>query len=131
MAHTNQPPMQAVVDGFLGRESRLSMLVIHVNLLAYSLAFWLCQPGMAALCKSVGGDDVAYGTLQSTTALLGLMGTPVLGRVVDARGARFALLLCVRSLVFYVFKLTRSNENSNLGPHWDTCSRPMPLRLQS
>src|SRR5688572_1060329 len=85
------------VNAFLGAapdqlHSNLLPLV-HLNLVLYSCAFWMQQPVLPEKLKALQASELDFGTLQSFSAILALLGSTFMGRIVDVYGARTGLLL--------------------------------------
>uniref|UniRef100_A0A7S2RPU1 Major facilitator superfamily (MFS) profile domain-containing protein n=1 Tax=Mucochytrium quahogii TaxID=96639 RepID=A0A7S2RPU1_9STRA len=69
-----------------------SCVLVHANILVYSLCFWIQQPVLPYLSKELGADAVVFGSLESALSLLALLGGPLLGRLTDEKGAKVALI---------------------------------------
>ena len=69
------------------------LLLIHANITIYALTFWMQQPVMPFLSKSLGADAVTFGYLKSTIGALALVGGPIMGRVKDRNGYKTAIII--------------------------------------
>ncbi|CAF0982134.1 unnamed protein product [Didymodactylos carnosus] len=67
--------------------------LIHLNIMFYSFFFWFNQPVFPYLSQSLGASDVQISYLNSFNQLMQLLGTFLIGRIIDVRGARTALLI--------------------------------------
>jgi len=96
-----------VVGKFLGSTSEKdtkALLVIHLNLVVYAGAFWLCQPVFPYLSKSLGASTITFGYLQTVFSIAQMIGSVVFGRLSDKMGARTCLHLTqVGSALSYFF----------------------------
>eukprot|EP00047_Mylnosiga_fluctuans_P014094 m.35355 g.35355 ORF g.35355 m.35355 type:complete len:429 (+) comp5314_c0_seq1:37-1323(+) len=72
---------------------RHELHVVHANIVLYSMAHWMCVPIIPFLSKRLGADPVMFGYLQTAAGLAQLIGGPLLGWLVDVRGARSALIV--------------------------------------
>jgi predicted MFS family arabinose efflux permease len=68
------------------------LLLVHANILVYSLCFWVQQPVLPFLSQALGASPVLWGALESGMSALALVGGPVMGRLTDTRGARATLV---------------------------------------
>jgi predicted MFS family arabinose efflux permease len=68
-------------------------LVLHVQLVLYSFFFWFNQAVQPYLCKELGISDVEIGYLNSFNQLFQFLGAFLIGRFIDSRGAKTALLI--------------------------------------
>ncbi|XP_038663461.1 solute carrier family 22 member 18 [Scyliorhinus canicula] len=84
------------------KDSRSSfvILVIHINMALYSTCFWIQTGVMPYLSKRLGMDTVMFGYLQTTFAIIQLLGGPLFGRFGDLFGGRAALSLAYLSSGF-------------------------------
>jgi hypothetical protein len=57
--------------------------VVHLNIVLYATAHWLCVPVMPFLTKKLGADPVMFGYLQTFAGFAQLIGGPFLG---ESRG---------------------------------------------
>uniref|UniRef100_UPI00398E75E2 solute carrier family 22 member 18 n=1 Tax=Pristiophorus japonicus TaxID=55135 RepID=UPI00398E75E2 len=73
------------------------ILVAHINMALYSTCFWIQIGVMPYLSKRLGMDTVMFGYLQTTFALIQLLGGPLFGRFGDLFGGRAALSLAYLS----------------------------------
>lgn len=67
---------------------------------------WLNQPVLPFLSKELGADNVIFGYFQSFNQLAQMVGAPLIGRLIDVRGAKTALLVshaaaCVSYLLLW------------------------------
>ena len=69
------------------------MYLIHFNLICYSLFWWSVQPVFPYLSSQLGASPLQIGYLSSASSLFQLFGSPFMGRLMDARGPKVALLL--------------------------------------
>ncbi|GCB60574.1 hypothetical protein scyTo_0011158 [Scyliorhinus torazame] len=76
------------------------ILVIHINMALYSTCFWIQSGVMPYLSKRLGMDTVMFGYLQTTFAIIQLLGGPLFGRFGDLFGGRAALSLAYLSSAF-------------------------------
>ena len=67
--------------------------LVHFNLVCYSLLWWSVQPVFPYLSSQLGASPVEIGYLTSASSLFQLVGSPVMGRLMDARGPKLALLM--------------------------------------
>lgn len=67
--------------------------IIHLNLILFSCSFWMQQPLISQKIKQLNGTEMEFGTLQSTTAVFALMGSTVMGRIIDLYGNKCGLIL--------------------------------------
>ena len=56
-----------------------AFLVVHLNIVFYALAHWMCVPVLPFLSKKLGADPVMFGYLQTFANLAQLIGGPLLG----------------------------------------------------
>ncbi|XP_041053305.1 solute carrier family 22 member 18 isoform X2 [Carcharodon carcharias] len=80
--------------------SRFVILVTHINMALYSTCFWIQTGVMPYLSKRLGMDMVMFGYLQTTFAIIQLLGGPLFGRFGDLFGGRAALSLAYLSSGF-------------------------------
>ncbi|XP_078271300.1 solute carrier family 22 member 18 [Rhinoraja longicauda] len=73
------------------------ILVTHINMVLYSTCFWIQNGVMPYLSKRLGMDTVMFGYLQTTFAIIQLLGGPLFGRFGDLFGGRAALSLAYLS----------------------------------
>lgn len=81
------------MSGSWASKSEFVVLMVHANIALYSMAFWFTQPLLPYISKDLGADPVIYGWLQTTFAAVQLIGGPIIGRVIDMKGPRFAMVL--------------------------------------
>ena len=58
----------------------LVLPIVHLNLVLYACAFWMQQPVIPEKLKSLEANELDYGTLQSLSAILALLGSTYMGR---------------------------------------------------
>ncbi|XP_072905369.1 solute carrier family 22 member 18 [Hemitrygon akajei] len=73
------------------------ILITHFNMALYSTCFWIQNGVMPYLSKKLGMDAVMFGYLQTTFAIVQLLGGPLFGRFGDLFGGRAALSLAYLS----------------------------------
>jgi OCT family organic cation transporter-like MFS transporter 18 len=73
--------------------SNLAFYLVHINIAFYAFFWWLNQPVLPFLSKELGADNVTFGYFQSFNQFVQLVGAPIIGRVIDVRGAKLALLV--------------------------------------
>eukprot|EP01134_Creolimax_fragrantissima_P004804 CFRG4804T1 len=71
----------------------VTLLFIHLNIFVYACTFWMQQPILPSLSTNLGADSVTFGTLSSVISMFGLIGGPLMGRIVDTQGAKAGLLV--------------------------------------
>eukprot|EP01137_Pigoraptor_chileana_P000757 Opistho-2@37428 len=71
----------------------LSLFMVNANIAIYAGMFWLTMPVLPFLTSSLGVDPTGFGYLQTTFAFIQLLGGPVMGRLIDLRGARWAIIV--------------------------------------
>ncbi|XP_051885006.1 solute carrier family 22 member 18 [Pristis pectinata] len=76
------------------------ILTTHFNMALYSTCFWIQNGIMPYLSKKLGMDAVMFGYLQTTFAIIQLLGGPLFGRFGDLFGSRAALSLAYLSSGF-------------------------------
>jgi len=79
----------SVLNQFFGaapgeHSSSLVLPLVHLNLVLYSCAFWMQQPVMPEKIKSLNASEMEYGSLQSFSAVLALLGSTYMGRYVNS-----------------------------------------------
>jgi len=94
-----------IVATFLGAKDEkaiIPLVLVHINLIIYALAFWMQQPVLPFLSKELGADQQTFGYLTSAVGACALVGGPFFGRIVDERGAKTGLILAqFGSLLMY------------------------------
>eukprot|EP00971_Amphidinium_carterae_P345003 6485712-Amphidinium_carterae.1 len=74
-----------------------NLSVVYTNVLLYALCFQLQQPIEPFLVEKLGQGvedaDLAYGRLQTFFGIVQLVGSPLMGLILDQFGARFGFLL--------------------------------------
>eukprot|EP00397_Hematodinium_sp_SG-2012_P023562 GEMP01024489.1.p1 GENE.GEMP01024489.1~~GEMP01024489.1.p1 ORF type:complete len:438 (+),score=77.20 GEMP01024489.1:759-2072(+) len=68
-------------------------LLIHLNIVIYALAYWMQQPVLPFLSSELGVNKSTFGMLQSTISICALIGGPLVGRLLDERGTKVAMLV--------------------------------------
>jgi len=81
------------LSGGEGVEDARGLLLVHLNVLVYSLCFWIVQPVLPFLSKELGADAVSFGQMQSVMSVLSLLGGTFLGRLTDIRGAKLTIMI--------------------------------------
>ncbi|XP_072448168.1 solute carrier family 22 member 18 [Chiloscyllium punctatum] len=76
------------------------ILIAHINMVLYSTSFWIQTGVMPYLSKRLGMDAIMFGNLQTTFAVIQLLGGPLFGRFGDLFGGRAALSLAYLSSGF-------------------------------
>ncbi|KAL5013836.1 hypothetical protein ScPMuIL_008106 [Solemya velum] len=79
--------------GSNGYSIRTIVFVTHFNIFLYSTCFWIQLGTLPYLSKKLGVDPVMFGYLQTTFAVVQLMGGPLYGRFGDLFGCRAAMML--------------------------------------
>lgn len=79
------------------RQRRTILLVTHVNTFLYATCFWIQVGTLPYLSKSLGADPATFGQLQTSFAVLQLLGGPLYGRLGDVAGERATLTLAFAS----------------------------------
>nr|CAB3266144.1 solute carrier family 22 member 18 [Phallusia mammillata] len=69
------------------------VLLTHVNVALYALCFWIQIGTLPYLTKTFDVNPVTFGYLQTTFAVVQLMGGPLFGRFGDLFGSRTALAI--------------------------------------
>ncbi|CAK9115553.1 Solute carrier family 22 member 18 (Beckwith-Wiedemann syndrome chromosomal region 1 candidate gene A protein) (Efflux transporter-like protein) (Imprinted multi-membrane-spanning polyspecific transporter-related protein 1) (Organic cation transporter-like protein 2) (ORCTL-2) (Solute carrier family 22 member 1-like) (Tumor-suppressing STF cDNA 5 protein) (Tumor-suppressing subchromosomal transferable fragment candidate gene 5 protein) (p45-Beckwith-Wiedemann region 1 A) (p45-BWR1A) [Durusdinium trenchii] len=80
-------------DGALASKSLVPLVLVHVNIWAYALCFWIQQPVLPYLSEELGADAVAFGTLASAMSVLSLVGGAAMGRLTDTSGAKLTIMI--------------------------------------
>ena len=73
--------------------SRLPIALVHFQLVLYSLLWWTVQPVFPYLSSSLGASATQLGYISAASQCVQLLGSPVMGRLMDKHGPRVALLL--------------------------------------
>ena len=84
--------------------------LIHINLVCYSLLWWSVQPVFPYLSSQLGASPVDIGYLTSASSLFQLVGSPFMGRLMDARGPKLALLMSNAFAALSYFLLSQSTS---------------------
>lgn len=81
------------------KDARMGFIIqiAHINMVLYSTCFWIQNGVMPYLSKRLGMDTVMFGYLQTTFAIIQLLGGPLFGRFGDLFGGRAALSLAYLS----------------------------------
>jgi len=131
-----------MLHSFLGArdaQSGIPLLLVHLNLVVYAMAYWMQQPVLPFLTAELGADMQTLGILQSVISTCAFIGGPGLGRVVDERGAKTAMILTQGgSLVMYgLMALTTTlpilflSRIPALVQHCNLCSQAAVSKLSS
>ena len=101
---------------FLGGSAKtsFSLLLIHSNLIIYSMAFWIQNPVLPQKLKNLNASEVEVGSLQSIGAILALLGSTVVGRIVDVYGAKTGLLLSQMSSAVMYFIISQASTMNDM-----------------
>ena len=101
---TTSPPPTLPEKGWmqqvLGARSRSSvpgLVATHINIFVYAFAFWLQQPVLGFITKSLGGSAATFGMLQSFFSVVQLVGGPIMGSMADSYSPRTILALSIAS----------------------------------
>ena len=70
-----------------------AVYLIHANIVLYAMLWWFGQPVFPYLSSSLGADPVMVGYLQSSSSLFQLIGAPFMGRLIDTRSPKLALII--------------------------------------
>ena len=73
--------------------SRLPIALVHFQLVLYSLLWWTVQPVFPYLSSSLGASATQLGYISAASQCVQLLGSPVMGRLMDKHGPRVALLI--------------------------------------
>jgi MFS family permease len=70
------------------------LMACHTNfdvlvVCADAFFYWLSQPAFPYLSKELGADTVVFGYLQSFNSLVMMIGSPLIGKVMDRYGAKY------------------------------------------
>jgi MFS family permease len=65
----------------------------HCVLCSYAMAFWISQPVLPFISKSLGADAVTFGYLQTAFSAVQMVGGPLVGRLCDSYGPGYGLQL--------------------------------------
>ena len=93
-----------------GLRSVPPVYLIHLNLVCYSLLWWSVQPVFPYLSSQLGASPVDIGYLTSASSLFQLVGSPFMGRLMDARGPKLALLMSNAFAALSYFLLSQSTS---------------------
>uniref|UniRef100_H2Z9D2 Major facilitator superfamily (MFS) profile domain-containing protein n=1 Tax=Ciona savignyi TaxID=51511 RepID=H2Z9D2_CIOSA len=85
------------------------ILLAHANVTLYALCFWIQIGTLPYLTQKFDVDPVTFGNLQTTFAVVQLMGGPIFGRFGDLFGCRYALALAFSSAFLSYFLLGVAN----------------------
>ena len=77
----------------MASSSRLPIALVHLQLVFYSLLWWNVQPVFPYLSSSLGASATQLGYISAASTCVQLLGSPVMGRLMDEHGPRVALLL--------------------------------------
>eukprot|EP00924_Labyrinthula_sp_SR-Ha-C_P004513 snap_masked-scaffold_1-processed-gene-2.23-mRNA-1 protein AED:1.00 eAED:1.00 QI:0/0/0/0/1/1/2/0/410 len=83
-----------------------STLLSHFNLFLYAFTFWLQQPVLPYLSKSLGSDGASFGLLYSSVSFISFLGGPLIGSLIDLKGAKYGLLVAQGSSCLMYFFMT-------------------------
>ena len=86
---THHPPSVSAMSSSI----RLPIALVHFQLVSYSLLWWTVQPVFPYLSSSLGASATQLGYIAAASQCVQLLGSPVMGRVMDKHGPRVALLL--------------------------------------
>jgi len=105
-------PVEKISKFLAGGEcpNLFGLLLVHLSIFTYSLAFWIQRPVLSYLSNELGGDAVDFGTLESVLSMLALVGGPVMGRLTDEYGAKNTIIAShIGSFIMYLLMGIASN----------------------
>ncbi|XP_002131621.2 solute carrier family 22 member 18 [Ciona intestinalis] len=85
------------------------ILLSHLNVTLYALCFWIQIGTLPYLTQKFDVDPITFGNLQTTFAVVQLMGGPLFGRFGDLFGCKYALALAFLSAFLSYFLLGVAN----------------------
>ncbi|CAK8680399.1 solute carrier family 22 member 18-like [Clavelina lepadiformis] len=85
------------------------VLLTHTNITLYALCFWIQVGTLPYLTKKLDVNPVTFGYLQTTFAVVQLLGGPIFGRFGDLFGNRIALAIAFTSAFLSYFLLGVAN----------------------
>lgn len=62
--------------------------LLHLSIVLYSCAYWMCSPLLPFLTKELGADRVVFGYMQSFFEAMQIISSVVFGRIIDILGPR-------------------------------------------
>ncbi|CAD7965633.1 unnamed protein product [Amoebophrya sp. A25] len=71
----------------------LPLVLVHLNIISYAFAYWITQPVLPYLSKSLGADAITFGYLQTVTSVMQILGGAAIGRYVDVYSPRFGMVV--------------------------------------
>eukprot|EP00392_Amoebophrya_sp_AT5.2_P008697 g8725.t1 len=70
-----------------------ALTLLHANIAVYAFAYWVTQPVLPYLSKSLGADAITFGYLQTVTSVMQILGGAAIGRYVDLYSPRFGMVV--------------------------------------
>ncbi|CAD7925791.1 unnamed protein product [Amoebophrya sp. A120] len=75
------------------RKLLFALVLLHGNIVVYAFAYWITQPVLPYLSKSLGADAVTFGYLQTVTNIMQILGGAAIGRYVDVYSPRLGMVV--------------------------------------